>query len=228
MTQDPTPQNQAQQVPDIISSHGANGWYVRVAPGSRPGRFCVRGFLGHHYPDAVVHPSLEAAGDISGAVLGWESTYDSVGHMCLWIHPSLLRTTVKCWFVSVPGRDSEPTRTHHLVAFDTQHFPNGTVIEDTEFFSLNVNNTDQLGAIQVEVESGNVQQIYVRPDRRRSGVGTYLIYALDAFYQSNGWPGRVHHEGHRTAMGRDFVVDILHPQRIGTMTHLAPPMDEPE
>jgi hypothetical protein len=56
-------------------------------------------------------------------------------------------------------------------------------------------------------------------------VATALIYAASAYHQLHGWPGRLHSDGRRTAMGEQLAAGIRHPSRIAALDHLLPPMD---
>jgi hypothetical protein len=204
---------------------GVNAWYVRQGPDVRPGRFRTICYIGDQHCDATLHLTPDAAGDISGALLLWESTFDDHGHLCVTVNKDFAPNCPPLWFVSVPGRSTDAKPIHNLVAFDTDHITPTTVIDDPEFFMLKVRNEQQVVAIQWGKATGTVHQLFVHKDRRRSDVGTHLIYVASAFHQSHGWPGRLHSDGNRTELGHNFALSLLHGQRIERLTHLAPPMD---
>lgn len=208
------------------ADRGVNAWYVRQGADVRPGRYRTRCYIGDQHPDAALLLSPDDAGDITSAILLWETTFDVQGHLCIWVNPDFARNCPPLWFVSVPGRSTDPKPIHNLVAFDTDHLPAGTVVDDPEFFTMKVKNNQQVAAIQWSKEVGTVHQLYVQKDRRRSDIGTHVIYAASAFHQSHGWLGRIHSDGNRTAMGHEFAISLLHGQRIEKLTHLAPPMDQ--
>ena len=210
------------------ADRGVNAWYVRQGPDVRPGRFRTRCYIGDQFPDATLHLTPEFAGDVSGAMLLWESSFDDKGHVVVRVNRDFAPNCPPLWLVSIPGRESEPRPIHNLVAFDTDHIAPDTIIDDPEFMFLKLSSEAQVAAIQWGKETGTVHQLYVHKDRRRSDVGTHLIYVASAYHQTHGWPGRLNSDGHRTSMGHEFAISLLHGQRIDKLTDLAPPMDKPE
>jgi GNAT superfamily N-acetyltransferase len=210
------------------ADRGVNAWYVRQGPDTRPGRYRTHCYIGDQHADATLHLTADAAGDISSAILLWETTFDERGRVHINVNQDFAPNCPPLWFVSVLGRESEVQPVHYLVAFDTDHVPPGTVVDDPEFLMMKVRNDQQVAAIEWGKQTGTVHQLYVHKDRRRSDVGTHLIYAASAYHQTHGWPGRLNSDGKRTVLGQEFAISLLHGQRIEKLTNLAPPMDKPE
>jgi hypothetical protein len=204
---------------------GVNAWYVRLGADVRPGRYLTRCYIGDQHSDATLHLTPDDAGDVSDAILLWESSFDDKGRVCVHVNKDFAPNCPPLWFVSVPGRSSESVPIHNLVAFETSHVPPNTIIDDPEFLFLKVSNKEQVAAIQWGRDTGIVHQLYVQKDRRRSDVGTHLIYVASAYHQTHGWPGRLHSDGKRTVLGQEFAISLLHGQRIERLSELAPPMD---
>lgn len=54
-----------------------------------------------------------------------------------------------------------------------------------------------------------------------------MLYVADAFHQANGWSGKIHGDGRRTALGQMLTAGLRHPNRAKQLTEEMPPMDEP-
>lgn len=86
-------------------------------------------------------------------------------------------------------------------------------------------NEEQIAAIQWQRSTGEVQQIYVSPQFRRSDVGIRMGQTAGAYHQVSGWPGVIHASSKRTALGQSFALGKVAPIRVTPQTELAPPMD---
>lgn len=128
------------------------------------------------------------------------------------------------WFVSVDEPRAEPPAAN-LVAYVTDDFPSGTIINRYQFGSLGIRGEDQAGAIRWFRDIGLKHQIFVAPQWRRNQLGTLLVYTASAFHQANGWPGRFHADGRRTELGEKFGGRFNHPERTVPLSELIPPMD---
>jgi hypothetical protein len=113
----------------------------------------------------------------------------------------------------------------NVVAFATDHVAPGTVIPDTEFFALPVRSDEQVGAVRWWTDDGEVDQIYVARDDRRSHVAAKLIRVASAFHMANGWNGLLHDTGRRTDLGEEFGAVFI---RVAERRERMPPMDPPD
>jgi hypothetical protein len=52
-----------------------------------------------------------------------------------------------------------------------------------------------------------------------------LLYTASAFHQAQGWPGKLHGDGRRTALGQALLGGIRHAHRASPLTETMPPMD---
>lgn len=147
--------------------------------------------------------------------------------------PGLLRVEVgsyllpdppAIWFVHVDEPHLKPRGTH-LVAFGGDRFPPGTVINRYTFATAGVPNGEQAGAVRWYPDGGQVHQVFVAPEWRRKFVASTLLYTADAFHQANGWPGKLHGDGRRTALGQLLLAGLRHPNRAKQLTEQMPPMD---
>lgn len=128
------------------------------------------------------------------------------------------------WFVSVDEARADPPAAN-LVAYVTDDFAPGTIINRYQFGSLGVPGDQQAGAVRWLRQYGLVHQIFVAPQWRRRQLGTVLLYAASAFHQANGWPGKLHGDGRRTELGQQFAAGLDHRQRIADLDETMPAMD---
>lgn len=141
----------------------------------------------------------------------------SVGRYLLPEQPAL-------WFVWVDEPKATPAGTN-LVAFGGDRFAPGTIVSRYTFATAGVPNGEQAGAVRWYPRDGLVHQIFVAPAWRRQFVASMLLYTADAFHQAQGWPGRLHGDGRRTALGQLFAAGLRHPNRARALTEEMPPMD---
>ena len=133
--------------------------------------------------------------------------------------------TPSMWFVRMDARAKMGDSIHAVVAFITDHFNDGVVIDEMEFVMLPVHNDDQVGAITWNRKSGEIDQIYVSPESRRHNIAQRLINAAAAVHHTHSWPGVMHANGRRTNLGERFALSWQNPLRIAPHTELSPPMD---
>lgn len=129
------------------------------------------------------------------------------------------------WFVSIDSSREASPDCQVLVGFATDHLADGMIINEMEFVTMPVFNEQQVGAISWSRATGEVDQIYVAPDMRRSEVGRRLTHAASAFHQTHGWPGVIHASRRRTELGQMFMLGKGYVSRQTPHTELAPPMD---
>jgi len=200
---------------------GTAAWYERISSLSG-GRWHVRCWMHDRYSDGEV---IVEPGDHRGDFLLWDADSDSGDRPVISVSPAVRPDSPDVWFVELHDEDAHgPAVT--LVAFDTPHMAPGTVIDDPTFFHLPVRSDEQVAAIRWWRTDAVVDQVYVRPELRRSHLATHVIYAASAFHQHHGWPGRLHSDGRRTMLGEALVAEFRHPGRIAPLDTLLSPMDE--
>ncbi len=195
-----------------------NGVYIRSGR-LASGLWNVRAYGDDTQPDGTV---LE--GDFPEGEFSWATGDAAKGLVRVDIGPRLLPAAPPLWFVHVDEPQSEPPATH-LVAFGTETFPAGTIIDRYTFATAGVPNGDQAGAVRWYPRDGLVHQVFVAPQWRRRFVASTLLYTADAFHQANGWPGKLHGDGRRTALGQLLLAGLRHPNRAKQLTEEMPPMD---
>ncbi|MDO7883303.1 hypothetical protein [Antiquaquibacter soli] len=166
--------------------------------------------------DGGAEPDIEAAWSVTEADAGL--AHVAIGRYLLPEQPAL-------WFVWVDEPSASPAATN-LVAFGGDRFPAGTIISRYAFATARVPNGEQAGAVRWYPRDGLVHQIFVAPEWRRRFVASTLLYTADAFHQANGWAGKLHGDGRRTALGQVFTAALRHPNRARQLTEEMPPMDE--
>ena len=137
----------------------------------------------------------------------------------------LLPNPPALWYVWVDEPKTKPAGTN-LVAFGGDRFEPGTIVNRYTFATAGVPNGEQAGAVRWYPGDGQVHQVYVSPAWRRQFVASTMLYVADAFHQANGWEGRLHGDGRRTALGQMLAAGLRHPNRARELTEEMPPMDE--
>lgn len=184
------------------------------------GLWSVAAFYDESVSDGTI---VEEAGDRGPATM-WDVSESDAGLAHIAIAQEALPEQPNLWFVWVDEPAATPPAAN-LVAFSTDRFPAGTVVSKYTFATARVPNSEQVGAVRWYPGSGLVHQIFVAPEWRRRFVASTLLYAADAFHQANGWTGKLHGDGRRTALGQLFTAALHHPGRIQNLTHEMPPMD---
>lgn len=178
-------------------------WALRTAalPG---GRFELVALVSGHHPDgARVGPGPELA-EFPDAIELLTVRLDSLRRPVVAIAPWATAEAPGLWFVEADA--STPDRAlHSLVAFDSEHHADGTVIPNAAFFTLPVRSDQQLAALRWDTATGEIDQIYVAPGARDRGVAKKLIIAGGAYHAHRGWEGKIHIGGRRS----DAVEEML-------------------
>lgn len=206
--------------PDGASISGAL-WYQRH--GCEPsGLWQVTAWLGDAHPDGTV---VDGGTTPAGHTLGWSTRHSDVGLLQVDVSAQLAPGAPPLWFVNIDEPGARPAATN-LVAFGTDDRPAGTVVDRYAFATMGVRNDQQAGAVRW-YRNGLVHQVFVAPAWRRRLVGTAILVTADAWHQANGWPGHLHGDGRRTALGEQFLATLRHPQRFVALDQTMPPMDLP-
>lgn len=202
--------------------------YVRFGTPDSRGRRTVRTYAVPTHRDGEKYDASDITVDpLSGAYEMWtETIIDRNGMVRIKRQMGQAPDSPSMWFVSVDDSRATGLDTRSLVAFDTDHFPDGTIIDEMEFVLLPVTNEQQIAAIQWRTSTGTVEQIYVTPDARRQDIGRRMGHAAGQFHQLNDWSGVVRASGRRTVLGQQFTVGQILPSRVTEHTELSPPMDQ--
>lgn len=136
--------------------------------------------------------------------------------------PALLERTGPLWFVHVPEPHERRPATN-LVAFGGGDVEPGTVVQRHVPRGAGVTSSDQLGAVRWWPGTGEVDQVYVAPARRRTGLSTVLLAAAGTVATASGsvplWG-----DGQRTALGERMKQASAWSHRFAELEHLAAPM----
>ena len=202
--------------------------YVRLGTPDRRGRRSVRTYAVQTDRDGEKHDAFDATVDpLNGDFEMWtETTIDRNGMVRIQRLMGQAPDSPRMWFVHVDDSRATGLDTKALVAFDTDHFPDGTIIDEMEFVLLPVTNEQQIAASQWRISTGTVEQVYVTPDARRRDIGRRMGHAAGQIHQVNNWPGVVQASGRRTVLGQQFTVGQVLPSRLTEHTELSPPMDQ--
>jgi GNAT superfamily N-acetyltransferase len=156
--------------------------------------------------DAVAAASYGTAGEVTGLRLGPRGAPAGPG----------------IWFAEYRETNATPPAVS-LMAFAGHGVAPGSLVDPAGLAGLPVENDDQLAAVRWYPGTGEVDQIYVRPDRRRQRLGSAMIGAAAALSYARGWP-RLWSDGQRTELGEQFRNASPWQHRTADLTHLAPPM----
>lgn len=126
------------------------------------------------------------------------------------------------WFVELAEPAATPPAIS-LVAFSGHGVDPGRLLDLTALSDVAVRTEDQLGATRWYPATGEVDQVYVQPARRRQSIGTALMVAAGTLTVVRGGP-RIWGDGQRTAMGDRWRNASPWASWGAELTHLAPPM----
>jgi GNAT superfamily N-acetyltransferase len=208
-----------------VSAPG-NAWYLRSDRLPR-GRWRVRCYQNDWHPDGKTVAADIATPLPDAEQMLWSADVDGSDRSRIVVTETGAPAAPLAWFVALEHRELERPRLT-LVAFATDHLPDGTVVSDATFFSMPVTNASQAAAIRWWADTAVVDEIFVQPEFRRTHLGSKLIYTASGYHQHNGLPDRLHSDGRRTDLGQQFVVGLRHPQRMARWTEKAAPMDRHE
>jgi GNAT superfamily N-acetyltransferase len=207
-----------------MADDGVHRWYLRRRRNG-PRFWEMSLYRSNDAPNGAVLDAADAPDDLSAAFEAWQTEVVD-GHLVIRIHPEVAPGALATWYCAVPDqRDPDPAVT--LVAFATDHVPVDTVIDHGAFIGLPVRNDEQVAALRWWTHDGTVDQVYVRPDLRRTQLAAKLLRAADAYHQANGWAGRLHADGRRTELGNELVGSIVS-DRVASWRVRMPPMDPEE
>lgn len=203
---------------------GVHRWYLRRRRNG-PRFWEMSLYRSDDVPNGAIVDASDAPADLGHAFEAWRTEVVD-GRLVIHIHPEVAPGALPTWYCAVPDRrDPDPAMT--LVAFATDHVPIDTVVDQGEFLGLPVRNEEQVAAIRWWSNDGTVDQIYVRPELRRTHIGAKMLRAADAYHQACGWAGRLHADGRRTELGNLLVGSVV-PDRVEQWQVRMPPMDPEE
>lgn len=208
---------------DSAGRDGRPVWYVRDGL-LDSGRWAVSAYAGPEHADGEVLAAGFSPGDGRPVVWRTGPPAHEKGLLHVGYPVEAAPGAPPMWFVQLDEPRSRPPAAV-LVAFATETFPPGTVVDRYAFATAGVHNDLQLGAVRWYRTMALVHQIFVSPGHRRRSVGTALLHAADAVHQANGWPGRLHSDGRRTELGEQFIAGLRYPQRFAPLAETMPPMD---
>lgn len=185
----------------------------------------VRGGL--HADDVYLDlPEAEATAAVADdAVCVAHYSGDEVSR--LEVTPTGAPKATQLWFAEIDDRAATP-RAVVLMAFTGHSVPPGSLLDDEELRLIDVVSSDQLAALRWYHGTGEVDQVYVSPTRRREGIGSALIMAGGTLAVARGW-SRLWGDGQRTALGDRWRSTSDWAHRTSPLSHLSPPMtpDDP-
>jgi hypothetical protein len=140
------------------------------------------------------------------------------------VAPRLTPRAPALWYVSIEEPDADPAALT-LVAFDTPHAADGTVVGQDAFTSMPVPSSQQVAAVRWFTGTGQVHQIYVQPACRRRGVATKVLVVAGMLAVATGRP-RLWGNGERTDLGEALATrgPELFRGRVTPRTRALPPM----
>lgn len=147
-------------------------------------------FVMSFYDDAYQKPSMIS--DIKSPCHAYchsFNTIDDSGHQIVHLVSDDFLKSKPLWYVLIDAHDQLP-HMRTLMAFDTDDFPDGTVVPFSDINQSKVSPQACVGYIRWFVDDSRMQQIYVHPDWRRKRISIRLISVADLFIVSdNQWNG---------------------------------------
>lgn len=196
-------------------------WYARRSTGTG-GEVTLTAIEGDRHPDrTVVDVGDDDDAEASGRPL-YRGHYRGGWMTQVTVEAALVPDAPPLWYVEVGDPDGEPPAMI-LVAFATDHFPDGTVVTASALGDTGLERDSQCGALRWWVGTGQVHQIYVAPSARRRGVGTKLALAGAAYCRGPGWPS-LWGTGEVTDLGEAWIAQAVWRGRVEERSRRMPPM----
>jgi GNAT superfamily N-acetyltransferase len=198
-------------------------WYCVVpAAGGEPSRF-IRVESRRHPDHARVVLTAEQVATQVGDDAVCTATYDEHGRVAFVERAaSFAPKAPPLWFVEIRESSAQPPAVV-LLAFTGHAQRTAAIIDQADFSSLPVENSDQLGAIRWYPATGEIDQIYVAPAARRQQIGSALLISAGTLSLARGWP-RFWSDGQRTVLGEQLRNSRAWAKSAAELTHIAPPM----
>jgi GNAT superfamily N-acetyltransferase len=173
------------------------------------------------YPDGA-RVDLQAGPEQRAATAGWRSAAVVADGVVTALELSADRGMPDLWFVEFRESAARPPAVN-LMAFAGHGRRTGELLDRADLSNVAVRREDQLGALRWYPATGELDQSYVAPTVRRSGIGSALVYAAAVLGVARGWP-RMWADGQRTLLGEAFRNASEFGNRAAGLTHVAPPM----
>ncbi|MCR4514234.1 hypothetical protein [Aeromicrobium sp. 50.2.37] len=190
---------------------GTTAWFASVVGDARPDG------------STVERPVEEAERLVQGETVLCRLVPDADGAPAhLEPAPALLDRIGPVWFVQVhEPQEREPAT--NLVAFTGGTIEPGTVLQGRVPRDAGARSADQAGAVRWWPRTGEVDQVYVAPARRRTGLSTVLLAVAGTVATASGsvplWG-----DGQRTALGERMKQASAWSHRFAELEHLVAPM----
>ncbi len=196
-------------------------WWQAAVPGSdgRTERLLLVASPRHPDGARVVLSAAEVAELEDRVVCAVVLSHGTVSH--LHVSSAFAPKAPRVWFVELVP-DGAPGA-HDLLAFGGDDHAAGTLVAEDHLASAAVTSAGQLGAVRWWPESGEIDQVYVQPDRRRQHLGSLLVAAAACLNVTRDLP-RLWGDGERTELGEALRNARSWRDRAAPLTHLAPPM----
>jgi GNAT superfamily N-acetyltransferase len=213
------------------SQSPAGIWFARRPIGGASSTlFEYAGVAGDEHPDGAVVDIDEDIDDAEPMVVARAEAAgpETAGRVLdVRVAPWVVPRAPRAWYVELPDPDARPP-TMTLVAFATDHFAVGTVIDQATFTDLPVRSSEQIGAFRWWTSTGQGHEIYVNPSFRRRQVGTSLTFAVEGYRAASGW-SPLWGGGERTDLGEAWTraLPAVFRGRVARRTKVMPPMTPP-
>lgn len=167
--------------------------------------------LSDHFPDGTVVGPGPVVEEFPGAIEVSSLRLDGAGRPVVSVAPWTSHGAPSMWFVEMDA--STATRSmHSVVAFATDHLPDGTFVSNAAFFTIPVASAEQIGAVRWDTSTGEIDQVYVDPEARLQHVSRKMVVAAAAYGRHRGFPGKVHVGGRRSDTVEGIVKDRTSPR----------------
>ena len=180
---------------------GGAYWYARHRDGGSG--HVLTGMATDEFPDGAV---VDLPGPATPPA-GWQlqATVPVPGRVpsSVVVSPDAAPRAPHLWCVLVPASPDRPGRLD-LIGFSTAHHPDGAVMGADTFAHLDIAWANQVGALRWDPPTGLVEQVYVSPEHRRTGVGTKLTLVAAGIRRAMDWTP-LHSDGRFTDLGAAWV-----------------------
>lgn len=177
--------------------------------------------------DEHPHPTLIVGGTRPTQAEPWSwSSIDGGNRLVVQTPKDHVPNAPAMWYVLI-REYGETKKAQTLAAFDTDHYPDGTVVEIDELKQKGFDPSFMAGriaAVRWGFGDPHLEQLYVSEEHRRKRISIKLINVADVVNVAGNWGGFIYGGDQVTAMGEELGKAWSGSSRVRPIEARMPPM----
>jgi hypothetical protein len=153
------------------------------------------------------------------------SQVDKLGRLVVGLDHGHLPDAPPLWHVLI-REYNRPKPSQSLVSFATNDFPDGTVVEASEYQTLDLPSfSERVAAIRWGFGDPKIEQLYVADNWRRRRISVKVINCADLVNMAGNWGGFIYGGDQTTDMGAELADAWTNSNRLRERIVRLPPMN---